>query len=397
MKIAGVNKSLYGHSDYFGALDGFRGVLALAVAIYHTIWLTHPNQWEFFNNGPVIIDLFFGFSGFLMYHLYASKIHDFDSGKTFMKRRLARIYPLHFFMTFVLLAYAIFRIFAHHIGLSVHEAGEVLPFQPGAAENIWSLISNFALLHAAGTTQALTFNAPSWTVGAEFLVYITFAIMMIFAPPRKIWHFGLIALGIVLIYAGLSQIRPNMDVTYDLGVFRCWAGFMCGVLAARVYPVLLPKFKAWIGSGKTAWLTFIEAVVLSVSVLFVIYCGGKLQFLVGPVIFMFILFFAFDGGMISKFMRARPFAYLAKISYSVYLNHFVISSFFAIVAERLLAGYIGRDPSANAWNGDLLLIVYLIAVVIFSHFTYKFVEVPGGKWIKNSKFLVKPRVKVNPV
>lgn len=53
-----------GRRDYFGALDGFRGALALLIAVYHTIWLTHINSSDFLNNGQVLVDLFLSFPGF---------------------------------------------------------------------------------------------------------------------------------------------------------------------------------------------------------------------------------------------------------------------------------------------------------------------------------------------
>lgn len=59
---------------YFGALDGFRGLLAIMIAIYHTMWLSHFNNSDLFTTGPVLVDMFFVFSGFLMFTLYDGKI-----------------------------------------------------------------------------------------------------------------------------------------------------------------------------------------------------------------------------------------------------------------------------------------------------------------------------------
>jgi len=117
------------NSEYYSALDGFRGLLAIFVAIYHTIWISHPQEWRFFGNGPVIIDLFFAFSGFLMWRLYADRLETSVQAKAFIKRRFARLYPLHVFMLFVFVAYALARLLAHKFGFSEHNPGEVLPFQ----------------------------------------------------------------------------------------------------------------------------------------------------------------------------------------------------------------------------------------------------------------------------
>ena len=84
--------------------------------------------------------------------------------------------------------------------------------------------------------------------------------------------------------------------------------------------------------------------------------------------------------MVSKFLDQKLFAYLAKISYSVYMTHVIISIGFTIVAERLIAG-IWPHWNDTAFGGDLLMIPYLLVVIIVSHFTYHFVEVRGGRFV----------------
>jgi len=381
MLAAKANKP-YRHGEYFAALDGFRGLLAVFVAIYHTIWLTHVNSWTFFDNGAVIIDLFFALSGFLMFHLYNEKLNDRASAKQFMKRRFARLYPLHLFMLAIFVAFAVVRLVAHKVGIATHEVGEILPFTAGAQDGWGSLLANLTLTHAMGVTDSLTFNPPSWTISAEFFTYFVFIAMMLWAKPRKLIHFSILAIIIGVIYATLSRLKPNMDITYDYAFFRCIAGFFTGVLAAQAYRVFKPKVDTVKAAGNTGMITVLEAGLLVGSTLFVIYCGGKLQFFVAPVLFLFMVVFAFDGGAISRFMSGRVFRYLAKISYSVYMTHVIISIAFSIFANHILAAVI-PDWNPTGWGGDLLLIPYLAAVVCFSHLTHHFVEVKGGRLIRN--------------
>jgi len=177
-------------SEYYSALDGFRGLLAIFVAIYHTIWISHPQEWRFFGNGPVIIDLFFAFSGFLMWRLYADRLET---------------------------AYALARLLAHKFGFSEHNPGEVLPFQSGSSEGILAVFQHLTMTNAMGFSDNLTFNPPSWTVGAEFYTYFIFAAMMMWFRPKKLIDFSIIALCIALIYGILSGVKPSMNITYDYG------------------------------------------------------------------------------------------------------------------------------------------------------------------------------------
>ena len=393
--LAAASKKPYGHSEYFAALDGFRGLLALFVAIYHTIWFSNINSLPFFNNGAVIIDLFFALSGFLMFRLYDGKLNDGAQAKDFMKRRFARLYPLHFFMLVIFVAFALFRLVAHKVGIATHEVGEILPFTAGAQDGWRSLLSHLTLTHAMGVNDSLTFNPPSWTISAEFFTYFVFVAVMLWARPKKPIHFMGLGVVIAVIYAGLSQLKPNMDITYDYAFFRCVAGFFTGVIAARLYLAFKPRAANLKSENKTASFTVLEALILVSSTLFVIYGGGKIQFLVAPFILAFMLIFAFDGGLFSKFMGAKPFRYLAKISYSTYMTHVIISIAFSIFGSKVLVKVI-PNWNESVWAGDALILIYLAVVIAFSHFTYHFVEVPGGRFIRNFKLRKSAKAATEP-
>lgn len=367
-------------AEYFAALDGFRGVLALMIAIYHTMWLSHINSSDFFTNGPVLVDMFFVFSGFLMFRLYDDALSTIPQARRFIWRRFARIYPLHFFMLLIALTYAFARLLAHWFGFATYTPGEILPFQPGATETLGSFLANLTLTQSMGLFDHLSYNMPSWTVSVEFWAYFVFAGMMLWARPSKLWHFAIIAGLIALNYYGLSRIKPNIDFHYDFGFWRCIGGFFTGVLVAYTF-----RFTKAIGEKlhrkNIALSTGVEIFSLMLMIGFVIYCPGKLQFFIAPVAFVFVLTFAHDAGLVSKFMGTRLMRYLAKISYSVYMVHILVSLFFSIFAEILLPKIFGPLWNATQISGDLLLIPYLICVLIFSHLTYHYIEMPGRKAI----------------
>ena len=375
--------------EYFGALDGFRGVLAICVAIYHTFWFSNINSSAFFENGPVIIDLFFVFSGFLLYHLYGHRLSNEEEAAVFLKRRFARLYPIHLFMLGVFLLFSFARIYAHKFGLTVQEVGEILPFEPGSTENLWSLLSNLTLTHAMGMHDALTFNPPSWTISVEMFAYFVFLLMFLRMPPTKASHFALITIAIAAIYWVLSCLKPNMDITYDLAFWRCLAGFYTGVVASWLYTKFKPKVEQSKLSREIP-ATILEVFSLSAFVAFVIYMPGKLQFFVAPFAFLFVVVFAFQKGWISRFMSLSPFRYFAKISYSVYMTHTIFAIVFNIFGSRLFPILYEAN---NGWAGDFFLVPYLISVVIFSHLTWRYIERPGQKLIQNLDFSIFPKLK----
>ncbi|MBL4869888.1 MAG: acyltransferase [Robiginitomaculum sp.] len=368
---------------HFVALDGFRGVLAIMIAIYHTMWMTHINSSVFFTNGPALVDLFFVFSGFLMFTLYNDRINTSGDARTFIKRRFARIYPLHFFMLLVALLYAVARTFAHAIGLATYTQGEILPFQSGASETLWSFVTNLTLTHSMGIHDSLSYNMPSWTVSVEFYTYFVLVAMMMWMRPKELWHFGLLVAAIATNYYALSQLKPNLDFHYDYGFWRCLGGFFTGVVTAYAYAKLIPFYKSLhkksTAKARLYWGTLFEISVLLVLIGFIIYLPGKGQFFIAPFAFLFVLGFAFDMGGISKMFGLKPFRYFAKISYSIYMVHILFSLMFAIFAEKVIPIFAGPLWNATQFPGDLLLIPYLACVLLFSHYSFKFIEMPGRK------------------
>jgi len=367
---------------YFAAMDGFRGLFAILIAVHHTNWFSYLNYRTFIDDAFFMLDMFFAFSGFLMFTLYRNHLSGSAQAKSFFGKRFARLYPLHLFTFGLFFVFALFRLWAHKVGLATHEAGEVLPFSPEAADNWWSAFTNLTLTHSMGLNDSLSFNAPSWTISVEFFAYFVFAGMMLWAPPKKLWHFGLMALGVAGAYTSLYYLKPNMDITYDYGFLRCLGGFFTGVLGAWAFA----KVKAHQEARPTP-MTFktasaLEVVYLAVCSVFIYYSGGILQFFAAPLIFGFVVLFALDGGYVSKFMGLPVFRYLAKISYSVYMNHFFLAIIFGVIGTRLFPGIVSGGEGAGL-AGDLYLIPYLAVVIIMSHLTYHYIEVPGGKWIGN--------------
>lgn len=362
---------------FFAALDGFRGLLALFVAIHHSQWFSYLNYKSFINEGFVLIDLFFVFSGFLLYRLYGQNLNSGADALDFIKRRFARLYPIHIFMLLVFTGFNLLRVWGYKSGVLSLDAGEVVPFTQGAADNWTTFVSHIFLTHSLGIHDALSFNWPSWTISTEFYVYFIFAAVILFLKPNKVWHMGLIAAFIALIYFGLSQVSPRMDITYDYGFWRCMGGFFTGVIGAWMF-IRYGHFRQYL-NFKT-W-SILEILALAAYLSFTIFFIGKAQFFIAPFALFFVVVFAFDGGLISRFMSHSIFSYLAKISYSVYMVHVIVAVVFDIAAKRFLSGYVHIYNIEEGIWGDLYLIPYLLVVIGVSHITWRLVEGVGGRWL----------------
>ena len=80
----------------FRALDGFRGLCALLVALYHLPIYNHLLGPQFFlPNAQMLMDFFFVLSGFLICSAYGERLKAWSDVLSFAQARFARLWPLH--------------------------------------------------------------------------------------------------------------------------------------------------------------------------------------------------------------------------------------------------------------------------------------------------------------
>lgn len=83
---------------------------------------------------------------------------------------------------------------------------------------------------------------------------------------------------------------------------------------------------------------------------------------------LMVAIFAFEQGWLSRGLR--KLAYLGEISYSVYLNHLVVLMIFRHFALQY------------GWDKPMILGLTLVTVLVYSHFTHRYLEIPVGKRLR---------------
>jgi peptidoglycan/LPS O-acetylase OafA/YrhL len=117
---------------------------------------------------------FFLLSGFVIGINSQDHLFDWPSYKQFIKKRLARLYPLHL-LTLILVAIA---------GWSALAMDFPLP-KPEHFDPVY-LPQNILMIHAWGTTPHRTFNGPSWSISAEWFLYLIFPLLAYLAKTFSI-------------------------------------------------------------------------------------------------------------------------------------------------------------------------------------------------------------------
>lgn len=354
------------------ALDGWRGVCACLVVLFHTEAYSH--LYGAMHNFYLCVDFFFVLSGFVITASYRKKLLAGFSRRKFLALRLGRIYPLHLFML------AGFLLF---YGLKVALMGNF-------ADRSFSLdtfVGNLLLVQSLGLFQHLSWNGPSWSISVEFYTYVAFVLGLVLLRH----HLWVLELAVVLAMpAVFLATGQKMNATYHLGFLRCVYGFSAGCLCYLVHT----RISAQPLLRRPALLNAAEVVSIAVVVGFLYAAGPTVMSAFSPYVFgAVILVFAQEKGFVSAALSSRPSVFLGRLSYSIYMTHFLVI-LLVFNAAGMLSRFLGRSLrtpvledgrevellGTQLWHGDLILLFVLTATILVSHFTYRFVEEPAYRW-----------------
>ena len=214
----------------FRALDGWRGVCAMLVALHHIEvhgWL----YWQpLVRNAWLFVDFFFVLSGFVISHAYGARLGSGARIKDFVLRRLGRLWPLHVVMLGALIALE----FSHLLLSHYHAMGDARPAF-ALDRSPFAILTNLFLVQAFGMHASETWNGPAWSISCEFYTYLVFAAVCFFTVGHK----ARLAVCALLVIAGAVILARYSDYgmreTFHWAIFRCLYGFFVGVLADEVW------------------------------------------------------------------------------------------------------------------------------------------------------------------
>ncbi len=364
----------------FVVLDALRGLCAILVCLFHFHSRSTIATSGFVRASWQFVDFFFVLSGFVIAANYRERLAAGMSRWQFLGLRLGRIYPLH---VFVLALFVVSELAA----LGLHPpAGTRQLFN--ATHPALAIPLHLLLLQSVGLLPNLTWNVPAWSISVEFWAYVAFALVVPLAGRRLEVVLAAVAVACPLIL--LVATPWGINVTWDWGLVRGVYGFALGVLC----------FAAWQRGGDRlrAGGTAVELLALAAVVTFVIVAADTRWNLLGPPLFAAaILIFAGESGRVSRLLSIRPLLFLGTISYSVYLLHSFIQgrligvlrvvqdktgvALISIVMHRGLPVVLA---GATPLQGTLLTVVMLLAVVVTSYATYRFVEQPALAWSRRA-------------
>lgn len=253
--------------------------------------------------------LFFTLSGFVIMHVYDRRICTVAEYANYLQKRLARMYPLHL----ATLALAIFLGTLPGLHYWFTSADDILP--------------NILLVHAWNTTSNLSFNLPSWSVSAEFFVYLLFPVFLLAINFLGLWW--ALLLPIICVIANefifkIDGLPPWNLASYDFGCLRAAPSFVAGMV---IYRFAMVRFASLVVPG---WLAHGVAIATIPMMLL------KVHNVVVLATFALAVF------LLAKAEPERPgifstplFRALANCSYGFYMLHFFIADFMLHIVPQV--------------------------------------------------------------
>ncbi|RWM06279.1 MAG: acyltransferase [Mesorhizobium sp.] len=375
--------------ERFLVLDSWRGICALLVALFHFPTTSIISQSAFVGGSYLFVDFFFVLSGFVIASSYSGRLSEPDGLTRFALVRFGRIYPLHLLMLAAFAGFEAIRL----VLPALHGTGAA-PFTGGF--DLRSLVANLFLLQGMGVEEHLSWNAPSWSISAEFFTYLLFA-GVVFATGRRAWIW-FVAAAVTAPFFLLAFSTRHMDVSFDFGFIRCLYGFSLGALLAWFQHDSIAEARQAMaaGAGRIAW-TLAELAMITAIGLFVSVAGSNDAGIAAPVVFALALYlFAHEGGLVSALLSSRPMLLLGSLSYSIYMVHIFVQGRMinvgGLIERKLGLGIVGdmtlRGDQVtgfgvgSAWIGFAALMAMLITVVVASWVSWRFVEMPALAWFR---------------
>jgi peptidoglycan/LPS O-acetylase OafA/YrhL len=362
----------------YAVLDSMRGLGCLQVIIFHFFFTTAMNwlPYWFVRNTWVSLDFFFVLSGFVITYVYGDKLRDLRSALGFAVRRFGRIWPLHI----IVLAALVVFIGVINLGLPHQTWMNITPTNPPFG--YMPLITEFFLINSLGIWEHFYWNVPSWSMGAEFNVYIVFAAVCLVARHVLVPVAAVLSLGAI---AALWRWSPEyLSADVDMGVLRCMAGYFVGVVVYRAHAAAmrLPDSRLVPRSRRAASVA--EVAILSILLVFIYFLDYFGRYnpmcMISPILFGTIVYiFSFSRGVVSWALDRPVFHHLGDLSYSIYVTHWplLIALWYVL---WLVKEYLGFDVRWYFENSRMYsffgLIAFAALVIAVSNVTYRTIEVP---------------------
>ncbi|RYE25714.1 MAG: acyltransferase [Sphingobacteriales bacterium] len=338
------------------ALTTTRAIAALLVVVFHYGCTIYPFnlQEHFFRQGNLAVGYFFVLSGFVMYLSYVAKEVSFGE---FIKRRLARIWPLYVTALLLAIAYPLYQHFFHS-ALLWDNYGR-------------SILLNLSLLQAYIPGYALSVNSPGWSLSVEMFFYLLFPVFLNIArkkPKRFVWL--AVTIYIISQIAHLwmtSTLTPQPNTLLHEFIFYHplfhLNQFLLGICGAMYLRHCKVKYAGFVS------LASVAAVILCMN-----YMPGVISMHNGLIDPLYLVLIISIASLKRTPLAFAPLVFLGEISYGIYILQAPLHFYF--IRWNMKYGYLSETTS---------FFCYLLLLTAAATICYYLIERPLRSIISGRK------------
>jgi peptidoglycan/LPS O-acetylase OafA/YrhL len=336
-------------------LDALRIVGALMIVVFHfNRYINLDGRWQvaddMIKGFSLIVDLFFLISGYVMAAIYTGRLSNWAKYGAFLKKRVARLGPLHWATMLVFVGVWIAGVQGW--------GGDVDPKRYDLA----CIAPNVVFVHAWRTCHSQTWNFVSWAISAEMGMYLALPLLFWITGRGRIVTAVVTVASFVVLLLNPDGEMPFHQWTWNFGVLRAVPGFLLGMLAFQLRDVLgrLPFARVWMWGLLAVFLVASTLRIDRTLLLLIVYALGLAGVAADA---------AGTQGGISR--RLAPWA---QLSFSLYLLH--------PIALKMGINWVG----VAGWglNGDALrlwVLFWVLALIPAAYLSLVLFERPARDWI----------------
>lgn len=356
---------------YFSGLNSLRFFAALAVIITHIELLKgsfgFKSYWKnplIFNLGGLGVYFFFVLSGFLITYLLLAEKEKYKKIeiKKFYLRRILRIWPLYYLIItigfFILPHFECFQIQYLQENFEKNFNENLLLYiliLPNLAFSIFTAVPNIGQVWSIGVEEQFYLFWP-WLISKSKNILKTLIIIIV-----GLFFLKVIVLVIGYFYSDTKWYTP-LKLFVAMSKFECMS--IGGIGAYLLF-----------SDNKYIQKIHSNLILATVSIcipLLIYLTPSFLQdgvHIVYSVLFLIIILNIINGKF-KRILECKLFTYLGKISYGIYMYHFMIIPLILFIFKTHLN--IGSDFLLNT----LIYASCILTTIMISSLSYYFIEIP---------------------
>ena len=367
-----------GNSQRFYLLDLTRTVAALCVVLQHyqhfyfLSYNVFPENFtrsqqpfyfllkDFYSFGSVAVQFFFTLSGFIFFFIYNRLIYERKiSLKNYFILRISRLYPLHI-LTLIAVMLLQFLYYYLNNKYFIHDSNTFENF-----------ILHLFLIQEWRLNTEWSFNAPSWSISVEILLYIFFFFISFIGVVK----FSKVLFTFLFLFVLQAILQPKLQ---NISV-----GLLCFYSGGIVYFIFEYLKKKVTNNYKLLIIILILDIIVFGRFLNLYFLNFQEQvsYLIGDRIFILLFFIKFPLIILNLALLQTFFVFLGKplkllgdISYTIYLIHFPLE----LVIEILNTSFLNIN-----YDSEIFFVIYFLILFITSATIFKYYENPLKIIIRN--------------